>query len=55
VGVFSSARASLIATGFNHVCAIVSGRVECWGWNAGGQFGRQTSNLYDPTPRPVQF
>jgi alpha-tubulin suppressor-like RCC1 family protein len=37
--------ASAIAVGFYHVCAIVDGRVQCWGENTYGELGRGTRDV----------
>jgi alpha-tubulin suppressor-like RCC1 family protein len=48
--------ATLLAAGFNHVCALLgNGSIDCWGWNASGQLGRATASPFDPVPAPVQF
>ena len=32
-----------IAVGYQHACAIVSGGVQCWGWNSVGQLGNNST------------
>jgi len=41
---------SLLKTGWNHTCAVVSGgELRCWGWNYFGQLGEGTTlNRYTP-------
>jgi alpha-tubulin suppressor-like RCC1 family protein len=33
-----------IAAGYQHSCALVNGGVQCWGWNAFGQLGNNSTN-----------
>lgn len=49
--VSATAQYTLIATGYNHACAIVSGTraVQCWGSGTSGQLGT-TSGLDSPVP-----
>lgn len=42
--------ATQVTVGTTHACAIVSGKVFCWGDNTYGQFGNLTSNNYSTTP-----
>jgi alpha-tubulin suppressor-like RCC1 family protein len=44
--------ASVVEAGPRHTCAIVSGRVKCWGDNFDGQLGDGTGGYYT-TPVPV--
>jgi alpha-tubulin suppressor-like RCC1 family protein len=39
-----------IATGVSHSCALVNGRVECWGDNSFGQLGTAFSSMTPATP-----
>jgi alpha-tubulin suppressor-like RCC1 family protein len=39
-------------TANNHSCAIVSGGLQCWGYNYGGELGNNTSS-HSPTPVQV--
>ncbi len=41
---------SIVAAGYDHSCAVVEGRVQCWGGNAAGQLG---NNSTFPSAVPV--
>ncbi len=42
-----------LASGDNHSCAVVQGRVKCWGRNTDGQTGKGTAGGNDPSPATV--
>ncbi len=48
-----SANVTDIAVGADHSCAVVSGNVQCWGFNYYGQLGNGASGTYDVYPSPV--
>lgn len=47
-----SAHATTIASGYSHTCTIRSGKAYCWGSNANGELGNNTTSV-SPTTTPV--
>ena len=52
-GVLNGKRISKIAAGYNHTCALASGKVYCWGQNDQGQLGSGSTSTGSNVPLAV--
>lgn len=50
---FSYKSVSKISAGLHHTCAIIEGKLYCWGRNTNGQLGINSAATYETTPQLV--